>query len=119
MQEQEMSESQMEGLIGNNILGAPKTLPAGGFAAVTIIGVIPLATASFVISWKQRSNIVAGLLAASGAILMILPLANMNYVIPGPMIGVTVGLMILGLGVAKCIRTARAVRVVARGDSKR
>jgi hypothetical protein len=57
---------------------------------------------------------VAGLLAASGIILMILPLANMNFVIPGPIIGVIVGLMILGLGLAKSIRTARAVMVVPR-----
>jgi hypothetical protein len=33
----------------------------------------------------------------------------MNFVIPGPIIGVIVGLVILGLGVAKAIRTARAV----------
>lgn len=39
------------------------------------------------------------------------PLANMNFVIPGPTIGVIVGLVILGLGVAKGIRTARAVTV--------
>jgi hypothetical protein len=42
---------------------------------------------------------------------MILPLANMNFMIPGPIIGVIVGLMILGLGVAKGIRTAKPVTV--------
>ncbi|MGI0013523.1 MAG: hypothetical protein ACREBU_08805 [Nitrososphaera sp.] len=113
-----MSESQMQGmnqgLIGNNMLGSPATLPAGGLAAVVIMGVIPLAAAAFVISWKQRSFVVAGLLAASGIFLMILPLANMNFVIPGPMIGVLVGLGILGLGVAKGIRTARAVTVAPK-----
>lgn len=105
------SDSQMQGmnqgLIGNNILGSPATLPAGGLAAVVVMGVIPLATAAFVISWKQRSFAVAGLLAAGGVILMILPLANMNFVIPGPIIGVVVGLGILGLGVAKGVGTAR------------
>jgi hypothetical protein len=115
---QGMSESQMQGmnqgLIGNNMLGSPKTLPAGGLAAVVIMGSIILATATFVVSWKQRSYLVAGLLAASGVILMILPLANMNFVIPGPIIGVVVGLAILGLGVAKGIRTARAVTVAPR-----
>jgi hypothetical protein len=115
---QGMSESQMQemnqGLIGNNMLGSPKTLPAGGLAAVVIMGVIPFATAAFVVSWKQRSFVVAGLLAASGIILMILPLANMNFVIPGPIIGVVVGLAILGLGVTKGIRTARAVTVAPR-----
>jgi hypothetical protein len=103
-----------QGLIGNNMLGSPKTLPAGGLAAVVIMGVIPFATAAFVVSWKQRSFVVAGLLAASGIILMILPLANMNFVIPGPIIGVVVGLAILGLGVTKGIRTARAVTVAPR-----
>ena len=113
-----MSESQMQemrqgtmGLIGNNILGSPATLPAGGLAVNIVAGAITFAIAAFVISWKQRSYLVAGLLAASGIILMILPLANLNFGIPGPIIGVIVGLMILGLGVAKGIRTATAVTV--------
>ena len=111
---QGMSESQMQGgmnqgLIGNNILGSPATLPGGGLAVIVVTSAIALAAAAFVVSWKQRSFLVAGLLAASGIILMILPLANMNFVIPGPIIGVIVGLVILGLGVAKAIRTARAV----------
>ena len=50
-------------------------------------------------------------LAAGGIILMILPLANMNFVFPGPIIRVVVGLVIFGLGVAKGIRIARAVMV--------
>lgn len=104
------SESQMQGamgLIGNNMLGSPAGMAAAGLATVVLMGVIPLAAAAFVISWKQRSFVVAGLLAAGGMILMILPLANMNFVIPGPIIGVVVGLGILGLGVVKGIRTAR------------
>jgi len=118
-QMQGMSESQMQdgmnqGLIGNNMLGAPKTLPAGGLAAVTIMGVIPLAIAAFVVSGKQRSYLVAGLLAASGIFLMILPLANINFMIPGPIIGIAVGLAILGLGVTKGIRTARTAVIAAR-----
>jgi hypothetical protein len=116
---QEMSESQMQGgmnqgLIGNNILGSPKTLPAGGLAVNVVAGAIAFSIAAFVISWKQRSYLVAGLLTASGIILMILPLANMNFVIPGPIIGVIVGLVILGLGVVKGIKTARAVTVATR-----
>jgi hypothetical protein len=115
---QEMSESQMQGmnqgLIGNNILGSPATLQAGGLAVIVVTSAIALAAAAFVMSWKQRSFLVAGLLTASGIILMILPLANMNFVIPGPIIGVIVGLVILGLGLAKSIRTARAVMVVPR-----
>jgi hypothetical protein len=113
-EESQMQEGMNQGLIGNNMLGSPKTLPAGGFAAVVVMGAILLAAAAFVISWKQRSFVVAGLLAASGIILMILPLANMNFVIPGPIIGVVVGLAILGLGVAKGIRTARTAVVAAR-----
>lgn len=112
-QVQEMRQGTM-GLIGNNILGSPATLPAGGLAVNVIAGAIAFAIAAFVISWKQRSYVVAGLLIASGIILMILSLANMNFVIPGPIIGFIVGLMILGFGVAKGIRTARTVTVVSR-----
>jgi hypothetical protein len=115
---QGMSESQMQGmnqgLIGNNMLGSPATLPAGGLAVVVVTSAITFAVAAFVISWKQRSFVLAGLLAASGIILMILPLAKMNFVIPGPIIGVAVGLAIFGLGVAKGIRTARTAVVAAR-----
>lgn len=116
-----MSESQVQemrqgtmGLIGNNILGSPATLPAGGLAVNVVAGAITFAIAAFVISWKQRSFLVAGLLTASGIILMILPLANLNFAIPGPIIGVIVALVILGLGVAKGIRMARAVTVASR-----
>ena len=113
-----MSESRMlgmnQGLIGNNILGSPATLPAGGFAVVVVISVVVLATAAFIVSRKQSSFVVAGLLAASGIILMILPIAKMNYVIPGPIIGVVVGLAILALGMAKGIRSARPTAVTAR-----
>lgn len=118
MMEGGMSESQMRemrqgtmSLIRNNILGSPATLPAGGLAVNIVAGALTFAVAAFVISWKQRSYLVAGLLAASGIILMILPLANLNFVIPGPIIGVIVGLMILGLGVVKAIRTAKALTV--------
>src|SRR5918998_1467093 len=113
-----MSESQMQGmnqgLIGNNILGSPATLPAGGLAVVVVISAIVLATAAFIVSGNQRSFVLAGLLGASGVIVMILPLANMNFEIPGPIIGVVVGLAILGLGVAKGIRSAMPTTVAAR-----
>jgi hypothetical protein len=109
-QAQEMRQGTMS-LIRNNILGSPATLPAGGLAVNIVAGAITFAIAAFVISWKQRSYLVAGLLAASGIILMILPLANLNFGIPGPIIGVIVGLMILGLGLAKAIRTARALTI--------
>ena len=115
---QGMSESEMQrmnqGLIGNNMLGSPKTLPAGGLAAVVVMSVVPLAAAAFIVSWKQRTFVVAGLLAASGSILMILPLANMNFMIPGPIVGFLVGLAILVLGVVKGINAARTAVVVAK-----
>jgi hypothetical protein len=113
-QVQEMRRQGTMGLIGNNILGSPATLPAGGLAVNVVAGAITFAIAAFVISWNQRSYVVAGLLTASGIILMILPLANMNFVIPGPIIGVIVGLVILGLGVAKGVRTVRTVTVASR-----
>src|SRR5918993_1595365 len=113
-----MSESHMQGmnqgLIGNNILGSPATLPAGGLAVVVVIGAIVLSAAAFIVSRNQRSFVVAGLLAASGVIVMILPLANMNFEVPGPIIGVVVGLAILGLGMAKGIRSAMPTTVAAR-----
>jgi hypothetical protein len=95
------------GLIGNNMLGSPAGPAAAGFASVVVMGAIALTAAAVVVSWKQRSFVVAGLLAASGVVLMILPLANMNFAFPGPILGVVVGLAILGLGVAKGIGTAR------------
>lgn len=106
------SQSQTQGGMGvlaNNVLGSPAGMNAAGLGAVVIQSVTVLAVAAFVISWKQRSFVVAGLLSAGGIILMILPLANMNFAIPGPIIGLIVGLTILGLGVAKGIRTAMAV----------
>jgi hypothetical protein len=110
---QETQQGTM-GLIGNNILGSPATLPAGGLAVNVVAGATIFAIATFVISWKQKSFVVAGLLIASGIILMTLPLANMNFVIPGPIIGVIAGLVILGLGVTKIIRTSRALTVGPR-----
>jgi hypothetical protein len=114
LQMEGMSDSQMQramGLIGNNMLGSPAGPAAAGFGAVVVMGAVAFSIAAFVISWKQRSYLVAGLLAAGGIILMILPLANMNFVIPGPVIGIVVGLGILGLGMSKGIRMARAVTV--------
>jgi hypothetical protein len=65
------------------------------------------------VSWKQGSFLVAGLLAAGGttfAISGLIALANINFAViefPGPILGVILGLPILGLGIAKGIRTAR------------
>ena len=88
------------------------------FVPVIPLGVLGLATAAFVISWKQRSFLVAGLLAVSGVLLMIPSLIATGYlsiiVLPGPILGVIIGLGIFGLGVAKSIRTASSAMVIAR-----
>src|SRR3989442_622842 len=87
-----------------------------GSAPVLSLAAIGLATAAFVVAWKQRSFLVAGLLVASGIIFMVPALNAMGHsfaviVFPGPILGVIFGLVIFGLGVAKGIRTARAVTV--------
>src|SRR5215216_4482895 len=78
-----------------------------GLVPVLGIGAIPLAIAAVVVSWKQRSFLVA-----SGIIGMIPGLIATGYfaviVFPGPIYGVIYGLGIFGLGVAKGIRTTWA-----------
>ena len=95
----------------------PGTGPAW-FVPVVPISAIGLATAAFVVSWNQRSFLVGGLLAVSGVLLMIPSLIATGYlaviVVPGPILGVIIGLGIFGLGVAKGIRTARTAVVIAR-----
>ena len=98
-----------------NVIGGPAYL-----GDVDDISAIASAVAAFVISWKQRSFIVAGLLAISGIIFMIPALIATGYlsviVLPGPILGVISGLGIFGLGVAKGIRTAMipAVEAISR-----
>ena len=76
------------------------------------ISTIVLATAAFAVSWNQRSLLVAGLLAASGIIFTLAALVATGYfaliAVPGPILGVIIGLGILGLGVAKGMIAARA-----------
>jgi hypothetical protein len=101
-----------------NVIGGPALLRSAGLAAAIVISAIALAAGAFVVSWKQRSFAVAGLLAGSGIILMIPPLialANINFaviVFPGPILGVIFGLAILGLGVVKGVRTATAATTI-------
>jgi hypothetical protein len=81
------------------------------------IGAIPLAVAALVVSWNQRSFLVAGLLVASGIIGMIPGLIATGYfaviVFPGPIYGVIYGLGIFGLGVAKGIGMRRIATATA------
>jgi hypothetical protein len=71
-----------------------------------------MTTVAFVVSWKQRSYLVAGLLAASGLVGLIYGLIATEFlaviVFPGPVLGVIIGVWIFGLGVAKGIEAARA-----------
>ena len=82
---QGMAESQKQGtmgLIGNNILGSLATLPAGGLAVIIVVSTFALAIAAFVASRRQRSFVVAGLLAAAGVTLFSLynnPLLSFHY----------------------------------------
>jgi hypothetical protein len=88
------------------------------FGPVFGTSAIVLSIAAFVVSWKQRSYLVGGLLATSGIIFMIPALIATGYfaviVVPGPILGVFIGLGIFGLGVAKSIRTARVVTAVSK-----
>jgi hypothetical protein len=98
------------------------------FGPIFGIGAILLAVIAFVVSWRQRSFMVAGLLSISGIVYMIpglIALVVLNFpafLFPGPVASVIFGLVIFGLGMAKGIRTALtpAVRVAnySRGSGK-
>jgi hypothetical protein len=102
-------------LVLTNVLGGPALLQSAGLAAAIVVSAIALSVAALVVSWKQRSFVVVGLLAASGIILMIPAIIATGYfafiVFPGPILGVIFGLVIFGLGVAKGVRTARIATV--------
>jgi hypothetical protein len=93
------------------VVGGPAIMQGAGVAMAFVISAIALAVAAFIVSRNQRSFLVAGLLAASGAILMIPGLIATGYlsviVFPGPILGVIFGLIIFGLGVVSGIRTTR------------
>jgi hypothetical protein len=95
----------------------PGTGPAW-FVPVVPLGVLGLASASYIVSWRQRSFLVAGLLAATSVLLMIPSLiatGNLaTIVLPGPILGVIIGVGIFGLGVAKGVRTARSAMIIVR-----
>jgi O-antigen/teichoic acid export membrane protein len=105
-------------LVLTNVLGGPALLQSAGVAAAIVISAIALAAGAYALSRKQRSYPVAGLLALSGIILMIPAIIATGYftvlVFPGPILGVIFGLVILGLGVAKGISSARAKEMVVR-----
>ena len=106
-------------LVLPNLVGGIAVL---GLAVGTAFNIssLALSAAALAVSWKQRSFLVAGLLAATGVIYMIpgmVALASINFaviVVPGPILGVIFGLAIFGLGVAKGIRTAKTAVIAAR-----
>ena len=106
-------------LVLPNLFGGIAVLGLGVGTALNISS-LALSAAAFAVSWKQRSYLVAGLLAVAGAIYMIpglVALASINFaviVFPGPILGVIFGLMVLGFGAAKGIRTARTVTAIPR-----
>ena len=87
-------------------------------APVTGIAAIGLAAGAFVLSWNQKSFLVSGLLVVSGIVYTIGTMLAVVYLfglaVPGPILGAISGLGILGLGVAKSIRTASMPAVIAR-----
>jgi hypothetical protein len=78
-----------------------------------MVGIIAtvLSAAAFALSRKKRSYLVPGLLLATGIIStthIMTFLGDFSIItFPGPIVGFIFGLVILGLGVAKSIETAR------------
>jgi hypothetical protein len=83
-----------------------------GLAPWPGIAVVVMATAAFVLSGKQGSFLVAGLLAASGAVGLVYGVVATELLVaatfPGPVFGVIIGLPVLGLGLSRGVSTARA-----------
>jgi hypothetical protein len=85
-----------------------------GLAPWPGVAVVVMATASFVLSGRHGSFLVAGLLAASGVIGLVYGLVTTEFLaaatFPGPVFGVIIGLPVLALGVAKGVEAVRAGR---------
>ena len=87
------------------------------FVPVVPISALVLATGAFIVSWRERSYPVGGMLAASGIIFTVSALVATGFLaviaIPGPILGVIIGFGIFGLGIAKAIGTSRASLIAA------
>jgi hypothetical protein len=89
-----------------------------GLAPWPGVAVVVMAAAAFVLSGRQGwgSFLVAGLLAASGAVGLVYGLvatefhAAVEFPPKGPIFGVILGLPVLGLGVAKGVATVATAR---------
>jgi hypothetical protein len=88
------------------IIGNVQVLEAG-LAPWPGVGAIALAAAAFVVSWKQNSWVVTGMLIAAGVTGIIAGARNTDFfkviVFAGPILGIIIGLGIFGLGMAKVI----------------
>lgn len=84
-----------------------------GLAPWPGIAAVVMATAAFILS-EKGSYLVAALLAASGVVGLVYGLIRTELLaaaaFPGPLFGVILGLLLLGLGVGRAIATARAGR---------
>jgi hypothetical protein len=99
-------------------MGGHASLAASHFAGLSdshVPGLVALALSAataFGISWNQKSYLVAGLLVATGILYTIhlAPFLGDHSVIafPGPVVGLFIGHVIMALGVAKGIGSARA-----------
>jgi hypothetical protein len=115
------------GMIGNNQIGSMQTgmqghaamaaSHLGGLSASHVPDLIALtlSVAAFIVSWRQRSYLVMGLLITAGIIYTIhlSPFLGDHSTIafPGPVVGLFFGHVILGLGVAKGIGSAKTTVV--------
>lgn len=112
------------GTIGDNQITGMQTgmsghasLAASHFAGLSgshVPGLVALALSgvAFAVSWTRRSYLVAGLLFATGILYTIhlAPFLGDHSIVafPGPVVGLFIGHMILTLGLAKGIGSARA-----------
>lgn len=109
-----IGEGSITGTSGHASLAASHLagLSVGHIPGLTSLA---LSAGAFIISWGRRSYIVAGLLIAAGILYMIhlAPFLGDHSVIafPGPVVGLFLGHVILGLGVAMGIGSAK-IRIV-------
>jgi hypothetical protein len=77
-----------------------------------LIGVL-LSIGTFATSWGYKSGMISTLLIIAGAIFAMGALISTGFlttiVFPGPIIGVFLGLLVIGLGISKGIKTKTAI----------
>lgn len=109
MQMQIQTGMQGHAVMAASHLGSPSASHVPGLIA------LGLSVAAFILSWKQRSYLVAGLLIAAGITYTVhlAPFLGDHSAIgfPGPVVGLFFGHIILGLGVAKGVGSAKTTLV--------